>query len=144
MMRRNPARMKYQKDKRSSALCVLAIAFNIYYFVAVFRSDAIAPDLVLGADVIVNIVFMMVAFLAGEKLKAYEPRWGWAVLAMGIAEIARVLVVPAHYRALGVMSDALYYQAAGALALAGLSLMAAGVNALVNRRLLDRAARTEG
>ena len=135
-MKRNPARMKYQKDSLSSLFCILGIVFNVYYFVSSFGNDAIAPDIVMGADVLINIVFMMLVFLASEKLKAYGKNWPYIVFGLGVLELARIGLLPAHYLRLGMLTGAGYWKAVAGLSLSGLMLMLAGVNAYINARLL--------
>ncbi|MDO5111029.1 MAG: hypothetical protein Q4E65_01870 [Clostridia bacterium] len=143
-MKRNPARMKYQKDTRSSLLCILSILFNVYYFISVFRSGNITPDVVMGLDVIINIVFMMLVFLTSEKLKAYAPKWNRIAAALGVFEALRVFILPLHYHKLGMLTGGLYMGAVAALLLAALCLIGAGVNATINGRLLRREVKAAG
>ena len=141
-MKRSPERMKYQKDTRSSALCLLGIAFNVYYFISVFRNDAVVPDVFMGVDVLTNIIFMMLAFLVSEKLKVYAKGWNGLALMLGLAELARIFVLPEHYRRLGMMTGTLYWGAVVSLGLAGLSLILAYLNSTENGRLLKIQAKT--
>ncbi len=138
MMKRNPARMQYQKDTLSSFLCILSIVCNVYYFICAFSGDGVKPDAILGLDVLINIIFMMLVFLASEKLKVYSEHWGIIVIAMGMFEIARILILPEHYRRLDMLTGAAYIQTVAALALGGLSLIAAGLNSAVNVRVLKK------
>ncbi len=142
MMKRNPARMQYQKDTLSAFLCILSIVFNVYYFICAFSTDTIKPDVILGLDVLINIIFMMVTFLASEKLKVYSKNWGAIVILMGVFEIARILILPEHYRKLDMLGGFAYIQTVAALALAGASLIAAGLNSAANLRVLKKYAQS--
>lgn len=143
-MKRNPARMKYQKDTRSSMLCILSLLFNVYYFISVFRSGDITPDVIMGLDVVVNIVFMMLVFLTSEKLKAYTPKWNRIAAALGVFEALRVFILPLHYHKLGMLTGGLYTGAVATLLLSAFCLIGAGINATINGRMLRGEVKASG
>ena len=68
MFKRKAEIMQYQTDKLSYSLCIFGIIFDMIYFVSLYTNRAVVPDFTIGVDILVNIVFMMIAFLASEKL----------------------------------------------------------------------------
>lgn len=131
------ARMRYQTDKRSSRLCILAIVFNIAYFLMLYSNNDLAPDMNMGLDVLYNIIFMLIAFLASEKTKAYDKKWSYIVAVVGILEILRILWVPAHYRKLEMLTSSKWMMLVAALLLAGGSLILAGLSCYKNSTTLE-------
>ena len=139
MFNRNPEIMKYQSDKLSYSLCVFGIIFNVIYFVSIYTNRSIAPDAVIGADVLINIIFMMVVFLASEKLKLYEKKWNIYALLLGIVQILRVFWLPMHYKNLDMLVGSKYILILLWLLSSAAVLILAGINATVNSAILSKA-----
>ena len=61
-------RMRYAKNTFSSRLTYLAILFNVLYFVSIYGSDVGSwyYQILIGASIVYNLVFMLVAFLASD------------------------------------------------------------------------------
>ena len=61
-------RMRYIKNKTSSNLTILAILFDVFYFVNLYRSDVgdYYYTILIGASIIYNLIFLLAAFLASE------------------------------------------------------------------------------
>ena len=38
-----------------------------FYFVGIYVNRSVAPDVAVGTDVLINIIFMMLVFLSSEK-----------------------------------------------------------------------------
>ena len=64
-------RMRYTKNSLSSSLALLAIVFNVLYFVSIYQSDKgkFYYTILIGASVLYNLVFMLMAFLSSEGVK---------------------------------------------------------------------------
>lgn len=137
MMRRNAERMQYQPDKLSSFLCVLSIIFNMVYFVSIYRDNAVAPDVTIGADILINIILMMIVFLGSEKLKAYSKKWSIYILLLGAAQILRIFWVPGHFKQLEMLVEVKYTLAVIWLLVSGIFLLFAGINSSINIRILS-------
>ena len=65
-------RMRYAKNALSSRLTYLAILFNVLYFVSIYQSDVSTwyYNWVMGASIICNLLFLLMAFLASEGVKS--------------------------------------------------------------------------
>lgn len=137
-MRRNPERMKYQTDKLSYWFCILSIIANMTYFVSIYTNRSVDPDWVTGADVLINIIFMMVVFLASEKLKIYSRNWNIVVLVIGALQALRIFWLPSHYKGLEMLVEGRYVFAVVCLTISAAMLFAGGINATINSRILSK------
>ena len=55
--------MHYKANKISASLVLLAIVLNALMFLHIYGISSCVSDLLLGIDLIINIVFMLFAFL---------------------------------------------------------------------------------
>ena len=62
-------RMRYTKNTRSSRLALLAIVFDVLYFVSIYSSDVGSwyYSLLIGASIVYNLLFMLMAFLSSAS-----------------------------------------------------------------------------
>ena len=89
-------RMRYAKNTLSSRLTYLAILFDVLYFVSIYESDVGSwyYQILIGASIVYNLVFMLVAFLSSEGVKNYKAGYAWVLLAAGIGQIVRMFILP--------------------------------------------------
>ena len=137
-MNRNSEIMKYQADKLSYLLCILGIIFNVIYFVSIYTNRDIVPDAVVGADVLINIIFMMIVFMASEKLKLYEKKWNVYAALLGLVQILRVFWLPMHYKNLEMLTGTKFTLILVWLISSAAVLIFAGINATINSRILSK------
>ncbi len=132
-------RMRYVKNTASSRLCYLAILLNVLYFVSIYKSDVGSwyYQLLIGASIVYNLLFMLMVFLASEGVKNYQKNYSWLLLGLGIFQVVRIFILPtqAHQALVQVggtevpaMGDGQYirvilYLAAGAACLIAASLI---------------------
>lgn len=89
--------MRYKNNGLSFWLCMLAIIFNVAMFLIIYTTRSCTSDYALGIDLLVNVVFMLAAFLAAEKTKAYNKTAGYVAIGLGAIEIARIFWIPLKY-----------------------------------------------
>ena len=89
-------RMRYTKNKMSSTLALLAIVFDVLYFVSIYQSDvgSYYYTILIGASVLYNLIFMLMAFLSSEGVKNYKRGYSWLLIALGVIQIARIFILP--------------------------------------------------
>ena len=101
-------RMRYTKNTASSRLALLAILFNVLYFVSIYKLDLYEPRItsdttgmfdvyytgMLGLSIILNLVFMLMAFLASEGVKNYQKRFSRVMIELAIVQICRIFIFP--------------------------------------------------
>ena len=78
-------RMRFTKNTLSSGLALLAILFNVFYFVSIYKSDvgSYYYNILTGASILYNLIFMLVVFLSSEGVKSYKASFAWVLLAVG-------------------------------------------------------------
>ena len=89
-------RMRYTKHTRSSRLALLAIVFDVLYFVSIYSSDVGSwyYSLLIGASIVYNLLFMLMAFLSSEGVKSYRIGYAWLLIGLGIGQIIRIFILP--------------------------------------------------
>ena len=89
-------RMRYTKNVSSSRLCYLAILLDVLFFVSVYKSDVGSwyYQILIGASVVYNLLFMLMAFLASEGVKSYKKQYSFLLYGLGAAQIARIFILP--------------------------------------------------
>lgn len=89
-------RMRFIKNKLSSNLAILAILFNVFFFVSIYQSDvgSYYYNIIIGASILYNLVFMLAAFLSSEGIKNYNITYSYLLIALGIGQIIRIFILP--------------------------------------------------
>lgn len=89
-------RLRFTRNKLSANLTLLAIVFNALYFVSIYTSDvgSYYYRLIIGASVVYNLLFMLIAFLASEGVKGYKMAYSYVLIALGIGQLIRIFILP--------------------------------------------------
>ncbi len=89
-------RLRYTKNKTSANLALLAIVFDVLYFVSIYKSNmgSYYYTLMMGISVVYNLVFMLVAFLVSEGSKNYLVQYSYLIIAAGVLQFVRILILP--------------------------------------------------
>ncbi len=89
-------RLLYTKNKLSANLSYLGILFGVLYFVNIYQSDVnnYYYTITIGLSVVYNLMFLLVTFLSSEGLKNYKISYAYAIIVVGILQIARIWGIP--------------------------------------------------
>ena len=89
-------RMRYTNNKFSSTLCILAIVFDVVYFISIYKTDVGTwyYSILTGASIIYNLVFLLAAFLSMEGVKNYRKTYSYVLIVIGIIQIIRIFTIP--------------------------------------------------
>ena len=89
-------RMRYTKNTLASTLAVLAILFNVFYFISIYESNVGSwyYNILIGASILYNLVFMLAAFLSSEGIKNYKIGYSYAMIVLGVLQIVRIFIYP--------------------------------------------------
>ena len=128
-------RMRFIKNKLPANLAILAILFDVFYFVSIYQSDVrdYYYTILIGASILYNLVFMLACFLSSEGIKNYKGSYAWLLLVLGIGQIVRIFVIPAQAHATElkkvgrVMGDPQYAFVVTCLVLSALCLLTAAL-----------------
>lgn len=140
-------RMRYTKDKLSSSLVLIAIVFDALYFVSIYQSDVgtYYYNWVIGASVIYNLLFMLIAFLASEGVKNRKTGYSGLLIAIGLMQIVRMFYLPANAHSTSVvikevetvvMGDEQYMYVLVCLAVSAVCCVVAAVTSFFNNKAL--------
>lgn len=136
-------RMRYTKNTASSRLALLAIVFDVLFFISLYKSDVDTYyyKAIIGGSIIYNLVFMLAAFLCSEGVKRYQKVYSWVLIVLGVIQVARIFILPmdAHRTIINgapVMGDGQFIFIVICLALSAVCLLAgAAVNLKKSREL---------
>lgn len=139
MIRRD--RMRFKNNKVSANLTLLAILFDVLYFVNIYQNDAghYYHTYMIGISIIYNLIFMLAAFLSEEGVKNYKRNFSFPLLLLGALQIARIFILPmdAHSTVLDAetgamaMGDGQFTYLVTLLVLSAVCLVAAAVVNLI-------------
>ncbi len=89
-------RMRYTRNKLSSSLVIVAILFDVFFFVSIYKSDVgtFYYNILVGASIIYNLVFMLAAFLSSEGVKEYNEKYSYLLIVLGIIQFVRIFIIP--------------------------------------------------
>lgn len=89
-------RLRFQKNKLSANLSLLALVLNALYFVSIYKTDVgeYYYKFLIGVSVVYNLLFMLAAFLSSEGVKAYKVGYSYLLMGLGLGQIARIFIIP--------------------------------------------------
>ena len=140
-------RMRFTKNRTSSVLALLAIVFNVCFFISIYESDVgtYYYNILVGASILYNLIFMLAAFLASEGVKNYKLGYAWLMAALGVGQLVRIFIYPmkAHAAVVSVqdvssavMTDAQFTRTVLYLSLSAVCLLVGAVIGVRRSRAL--------
>ena len=88
-------RMRFTKNLLSSRLALLAIVFNVFFFVSIYKvNDKAYYTWLMGISIVYNLVFMLAAFLSSEGVKNYKPKFSILLIILAVFQIVRIFIYP--------------------------------------------------
>ena len=89
-------RMRFSKNTTSSTLAIIAIVFNVLYFVSLYSSDInqYYYNYNIGLSVVYNLLFLLFTFLCSEGIKNYKNSYAFGIIALGVLQIPRIFYIP--------------------------------------------------
>ena len=89
-------RMRYTKNSLASGLALLAILFDVFYFINIYESNVGSwyYNILMGASILYNLIFMLAAFLSSEGIKNYKIGYAYVMIVLGVIQILRIFIYP--------------------------------------------------
>lgn len=89
-------RMRFIKNSLSANLAILAILFDVLYFVSIYQSNVgnYYYTYLMGISVVYNLIFLLAAFLSSEGVKNYKKSYSYLLLVLSVIQIARIFILP--------------------------------------------------
>jgi hypothetical protein len=131
-------RMRYTKNSKASGLALLSILFDVFFFISIYESNVGSwyYNILMGASILYNLIFLLAAFLASEGVKNYNIRYAYLLFILGAGQLIRIFIYPmkAHDatvkikdQAVQVMGDGQFMRVVLYLVLSAACCFAAGV-----------------
>ena len=94
-------RMRFTKNSTAANFALLAILFDVLYFISIYESNVGSwyYNILMGASILYNLVFMLAAFLCSEGIKNYKVSYSYVMLLLGIIQIIRIFIYPMRAKA---------------------------------------------
>lgn len=140
-------RMLYTKDKLSANLILVAIVLDALYFISIYKTDVgtYYYNWEIGASIIYNLLFLLMAFLASEGVKNRKSGYTVMLIVLGVMQFVRVTQIPA--RALKavvviqeieypVMTQGQYNYVVACLVISGACCIGAAITSYINNKTL--------
>lgn len=131
-------RMRFIKNSLSANLALLGILFDVFFFVSIYKSDVgtYYYNILIGASIVYNLIFMLAAFLSSEGVKNYKKGYSYLLVVLGVIQFVRIFIlpVPAHSAVISVngtdtlvMQNGQFGRVVVYLVVSGVSLIASAV-----------------
>lgn len=113
-------RMRFTKNTTSANLALLAIIFNVCFFISIYESDVGSwyYTILVGGSILYNLIFMLAAFLSSEGIKNYKIGYSYLMIVLGIIQIVRIFIYPvkAHNAVVTIQEQAVTVMGGGQFA----------------------------
>lgn len=140
-------RMRFTKDNLSANLILVAIVLDALYFVSIYQSNVSTwyYNWVMGASIIFNLLFLLMAFLASEGVKSRKTGFTIPLIVLGLLQVVRIFYLPALAHSstvviageeILVMGDSQYFYTVACLGLSAVCCIAAAVISYMNNKKL--------
>lgn len=141
-------RMRYAKNSFSSGFALLAILFDVFFFISLYESDVgnYYYNILIGASILYNLIFMLAAFLSSEGVKNYKIGYSWLMILLGAGQIVRIFIYPVQAHAavvtvqeqsVAVMGDGQFYRLTAYLVLSAACLFIGALAGVSRSRALS-------
>lgn len=146
-------RMRYTNNSISALLCYIAIALDALYFVSIYSSDVgnYYYTINIGASVVYNLLFLLIAFLCSEGVKNYGKLYGGIAIGIGALQFVRIIGIPLGAFTTIVSSDGVsamglnqFIYVTVLLVISGIACIASGIICIVKSSALDNYRREIG
>ena len=140
-------RMRYTKNTLSSGLALLAILFDVFFFISIYESDVGSwyYNILTGASILYNLIFMLAAFLSSEGVKNYKIGYAYVMIVLAVIQIVRIFIYPmrAHAAVVTIQGQAVTVMETGQftrvvlyLVLSAACLLAGAIIGIIRSRAL--------
>ncbi len=110
-------RMRYTKNTLASGLALLAILFDVFFFISIYESNVGSwyYNITIGASILYNLIFLLAAFLCSEGIKNYKQAYAYVMVILGVIQIVRIFIYPmkAHTAAVTIQEQAVTVMESG-------------------------------
>lgn len=102
-------KMRYQQNKLAYWLVLLAMVNQIGSLFSTITPRTVVPSFTTAMEILINITLMLFTFLAAEKVKAYNIKWGYGLFVIAFLHLLRIFYEPLKLFRLGQISGRQYF-----------------------------------
>ena len=148
-------RLRYTNNKLSAKLTYLGILFNVLYFFSIYQSNVNTYyyNIKMGVSVLLNLIFLLVAFLCSEGVKTYKIGYAYTLIGAGALQLIRILGYPMNAHStltkveaveILVMSDKQFFWVVFCLVASAVACVVAGIIGIHKTRMLENYKKEHG
>lgn len=120
-------KMRYQVNSLSFGLVILSLFPSVISLFAIITPSTVGSTFTTGVEILLSILLLLVTFLAGEKAKAYQKKWGIALIVIAAIHILRIFFEPLKLYKLAQLTQAQFIWIIVEIILASTLLVIAGM-----------------
>lgn len=87
-------KMRYQLNKSAYWLVLSGMVLQTISLFMIITPRTVKPSMDTAIEILVNILLLLVTFLAAEKVKAYDHRYAYGLFAIGAIHLLRAFDEP--------------------------------------------------
>ena len=130
--------LRYTTNKWGFTFPILAIILDVAMFLIIYTEKNCVPDFQLGIDLLVNVIFLLAAFLLAEKMKVYNKKSAYLAFVVAAIQVLRILWIPLNYLLLGGLLAGQFIACCVLLVASGLCLVAGGIITINKSNRLEK------
>ncbi|MCF7930311.1 MAG: hypothetical protein K9L02_02250 [Acholeplasmataceae bacterium] len=124
-------KMRYQVNSLSFGLVMLSLVPSVISLFSIITPPAVVPTFSTGIEILLSILLLLLTFLGGEKAKAYQKKWGIALIGFAGMHLVRIFLEPLKLFKLAQLSQAQFIWIVIEIVLACVLLVVAGVITII-------------
>ena len=97
-------KMRYQPNKGGYSFILLGLAISIAALFSIITPTTDVPNFGTAVEILLNIILMLVTFLAAERCKVYSKDWALITLVIAGIHVLRIFWVPTQLVSNGQLS----------------------------------------
>lgn len=97
-------KMRYQLNKLAYWLVLLAMIFQTVSLFMTITPRSVKPTMTTAIEILINIILLLVSFLAAEKVKAYSNKYAYGLFVISVIHLYRIFSEPLKLYKLGQLS----------------------------------------
>lgn len=119
-------KMRYQLNKSGYGFILLGLSVSVVAMFRIITPVTVRPNHEIAIEILINIVLLLVTFLAAERCKFYSKNWAYGSMAIGLIHLIRIIYVPKNLLDNGMLSNNQFMIIAGLLILSAFFIIYGG------------------
>lgn len=129
-------KMRYQTNGQAYGFILLGLAISVAALFAIITPPTVVPDFTTAIEILINIVLLLVTFLAAERCKFYDRKWANVVIVIAVVHVLRIFYVPTRLVANGQITALQYTMITILLLVSALFLILGGLITMRKSKIL--------